>query len=142
MSKRYSVFATGTPALSFPFQSSDIILVTRAGITYQIPPTSIRLLGSVVYIIPLTGATITAIAGQGVFGIIPAGTLATLTMVLPPSPADEQIFEAQTTQTISALTVQGAAGDSIVNGSPGVLAANGGISYRYRLSNTTWYPRG
>lgn len=141
MSKRYSVFAAATPALSFPFQATDVVLVTRAGITYQIAPSSIRLLGPVVYITPVTGATITAIAGQGVFGITPAGTIATLTMVLPPTPVDEQIFEAQTTQTISALTVQGAAGDSIVNGSPGVLAANGGISYRYRLSNTTWYPR-
>ena len=143
MSEKFSVFATTAPALPFPFQASDIIVVTRAGVSYKIAPSQIRSLGPVVYVTPLTGNTITAIAGQGVFEIVPAGALASLTMILPPGAVDEQVFEAATTQDITALTVQPAAGDSVAgtSGGPFTLGANSGASWRYRASINTWFPR-
>jgi hypothetical protein len=99
--------------------------------------------GFVTYSVPTTGATITAASGQGAFRINPAGALAVLHVVLPPIVSDSQIFEASTTQDISAFDAVGAGTDSVIgtSGGPFVLAANGGVSWQARLSNTSWYPR-
>jgi hypothetical protein len=140
----YTVFVDSSPALPLPLQASDEIAVVRGGVTYKVAPTDISGggIGFTTYIAPLTGDTITAVIGQGAFEILPAAGIAALTMVLPPSPADEGIFEAATTNTIAALTTQPAAGDSVVSsaGGPYTLGANGSVRFRYRLSNTTWYP--
>ena len=99
--------------------------------------------GFVTYVIPTTGSTITASAGQGAFRINPAGAIAVLHMVLPPGVSEGQVFEASTTQTISAFDAAGAGSDSVIgtSGGPYVLAANGGVSWQFRLANTSWYPR-
>ena len=96
---------------------------------------------SYTYAQPTDGATVTATVGLAALVLEPAAPLATLTVVLPPTPDDGQVFELSTTQDISALTVDGAAGDSVIGSSVGVLAQNGGASWRYRKSNTTWYRR-
>jgi hypothetical protein len=70
----------------------------------------------------------------------PAATLASLTIVLPPSANDGDVFEIGSTRTITALTVSPAAGQTVTGGSL-MLAANGGISFRYRAANSTWYRR-
>ncbi len=143
MSEKYSLFATVAPALPMPFQAGDILVVTRLGVSYQIHPADLRLAvnGPTVYIVPTTGNTITAVAGQGAFEIVPAGTLATLAMVLPPTPDDDQIFTASTTHDLTALTVTAPGGASVIGGGPSTLAANGGTSWRFRLADLTWYPR-
>ena len=105
--------------------------------------TPVDVSGFVTYVVPATGSTITASAGQGAFRINPAGALAVLHMVLPPIVSEGQIFEVSTTQDITAFDAAGAGTDSVVgtSGGPFVLAANGGSSWQARLSNTSWYPR-
>jgi hypothetical protein len=70
----------------------------------------------------------------------PAGTLATLTVTLPAAPVDGQIFELSTTEQLTALTVQGAAGETVRGGSY-LLNADSGSSWRYREASVTWFVR-
>jgi hypothetical protein len=58
---------------------------------------------------------------------------------MPAAPADGMTITFSSTKTITALTVNANAGQSIV-GAPTVLPANQAGAYVYRLSNTTWYP--
>lgn len=89
---------------------------------------------------PATGATLTAPAYLGAYVVDPAGTLASLTVVMPPGANDGQLFEISTSQAITALSVSPAAGQT-VNGGSLLLAANGGCGWRYRAANSTWYRR-
>lgn len=141
--ERYSVFVAGSPALSPPYLATDEIAVVRNGVTYKIPPTNLPTSGSYVYAAPLTGVTLTAVAGQGAYVLNPAGAIAALTIVMPPSAADAQVFEVSTTQTITSLTLTPAATQAMggTSGGPFVLSANGGVSWRYRSVDLTWYPR-
>ena len=141
----YTVFVNGSPALPLPPVASDEIAVVRGGVTYKIAPTSLSGfgLGTVVYSVPLTGATLTAISGQGAFQIAPAGAIAALTVVLPPDAVEGTVFEVATTQDITAVTVTADPGDTVfgTQGTLGTLGAGGGFSFRYRLSTNTWYRR-
>jgi len=142
MSQRYSVFAAAQAALALPLQATDILLVVRAGVPYRMAPGSLSAL-SYVYAQPVTGATLTAVAGQGATVCDPAGAILALAQVLPPSPVDGQVFEFSTTQVITALTATAAAGDTMAgsSGGPVGMGANSGISWRYRLADLKWYPR-
>ena len=93
------------------------------------------------YQTPTSGATLTASAHLGAYILEPAGTLASLTIVVPTAPNDGDEFEATTTETITALTVNPAAGQTLKGGGPFTLAANGGAAWRYRAANATWYRR-
>lgn len=141
----YTVFVNGSPALPLPVLTTDEIAVVRAGVTYKIPPTSLSGfgLGSVVYVVPVTGATITAVVGQGAFHVAPAGAIAALTVVMPPDAVEGTVFEVATSQDITAVTVTADPGDAIfgTQGTLGTLGAGGGFSFRYRLSTNTWYRR-
>lgn len=66
---------------------------------------------------PLTGTTITVPQGVSQLVVDPAGTIAALTVVLPPASqlVDGQEFKMSTTQTITALTVTAGANTSIVS---------------------------
>ena len=90
---------------------------------------------------PTSGATLTAAAHLGAYILQPAATLASLTIVMPSAPNDGDAFEVATTQTITALTITPATGQSVMGGGPLTLAANGGVAWRYRAGNTTWYRR-
>lgn len=90
---------------------------------------------------PLTGATLTATQHLGAFIIDPAGAIATLTVVAPTLAIDGQVFEISTTQTITALTITPAFGQTVKGGGPMMLTANGGVSWRYRSADDTWYRR-
>jgi len=92
------------------------------------------------YQTPASGATLTAPAYLAAYVLEPAATLASLTIVLPPSANDGDVFEIGSTRTITALSVSPAAGQTVTGGSL-MLAANGGISFRYRAANSTWYRR-
>jgi hypothetical protein len=93
-------------------------------------------------VIPLTGDTLTAVAGLQAFRIDPAGELATLTVVLPPFPADGDPFCISTTQTIDALTITAPGGATMAgtSGGPYVLAANGGSCWQFDLALNEWLP--
>ena len=89
---------------------------------------------------PLTGATLTmGTAGanyQSVLQLSPAGTIATLTVNLPPSPVDGQRALIFSTQTITALTL--AAAGTTLNNAVTTLAALGNVEYIYSFSNNAW----
>jgi len=86
-----------------------------------------------------TGFSYTFAAGTQTLIANPAGTLATGTVTMPASPVDGMVITVQSTQQITALTIQGNTGQSIVAGSI-TMRANQPESFVYRLSNTTWYP--
>jgi len=89
---------------------------------------------------PASGTTLTAPAYLGAYVIDPAATLAALTVVAPPDANDGQVFELSTTQAITALSVSPAAGQSLIGGAL-LLAADGGVAWRFRAANNTWYRR-
>lgn len=135
----------GTSALSLPIQSDDRVLVGRNNGSgpsghYLFLTDLITGIGPIVDAEPLSGATLTASAGQGGYNLVPAGTLATLTVVLPPTPSDGQVFELSTTQQLTALTVS-APGGATVRGASYTLNADSGSSWRYREAYTAWMVR-
>jgi len=96
--------------------------------------------GNYSYQQPTSGATLTATAYLAAYVVDPAGMLAALTVVVPPTANDGQFFELSTTQTITALTVDPASGQSVIGGSL-TLGTNTGAGWRYRAANNTWYRR-
>lgn len=88
---------------------------------------------------PTTGQTIAVLnnrADRIISNIVPAGTLAALTVTAPPTPFDGQLWKLFTTQAITALTINGG---TVVNPpSPGI-AANGYAEFFYSSVDTTWY---
>jgi len=91
------------------------------------------------YQVSTTGFTYTFAAGTQVLVINPAGTLATGTITMPASPSDGMIITFSSSQQITALTLSGNTGQSIV-GAVTSMSPKSGVTYVYRLANTTWYP--
>lgn len=87
---------------------------------------------------PTSGFTLPAGPHLAAYVLDPAGTLAAGTITMPSAPNDGDEFELSTTQTITALTVNAAAGQTL-KGAPSTLAANAGVAWRYRAFNATWY---
>lgn len=90
-----------------------------------------------VYATP-TGGTLTAVIKQGGFILEPPTELATLAIVAPFGTIDNQRFFVSTTQTIDALTVTPAPGQSLMVGGPFVLGP-GGVEWVFVASRQTWY---
>jgi len=86
-----------------------------------------------------TGFSYTFASGTTTLIANPAGTLATGTITMPGSPADGMVITIESTQQVTAVTVQGNTGQSLVGGAS-QLIPNQPLSYMYRQSNTTWYP--
>ncbi len=91
------------------------------------------------YNTPTTGATITMAAYERRCIVNPAGTLAALTVHLPPSPVDKQVAGVASSQIITALTVASGTGGASLVGLPSSLAAGGAFTALYRSASTTWY---
>ena len=91
------------------------------------------------YQTPTTGFTYTFASGTQTLVMNPAGTLATGTITMPAAPADGMVVTIESTQAITALTVQGNTGQSLV-GAPARIYPNQPESFIYRITNTTWYP--
>jgi hypothetical protein len=87
---------------------------------------------------PTTGFSRALFNVNGNVVIVPAGTLATGTIVLSPNPTSGQQVNIQTTQTITGFTLSPSAGQSVV-GAPATLSANQRIRAVYNSNNTTWY---
>lgn len=106
--------------------------------TYKIDGTN-GVLQQYDYQVPTTGFSYTFGSGTNILMMNPAGTLATGTITMPASPVDGMTITISSTRQITALTIQGNTGQSLV--SPVTfLPANQATTYVYRLSNTTWYP--
>jgi len=94
------------------------------------------------YASPLTGATVTiapASTGGSVFLLLqPAGTIATLTVVLPAAgiAVDKQEVMVSTTNTVTALTVF--AGGTTLAGAPTTITAAAPFKMRYDGVNSIW----
>jgi len=91
------------------------------------------------YQVLTTGFTYTFASGTQTLVANPAGTLATGTITMPATPVDGMSITIESTQVITAITVQGNTGQSIV-GAPTQLLPNQPVSFIYRVTNTTWYP--
>jgi hypothetical protein len=89
---------------------------------------------------PVTGFSIIIGDAVQVVTFNPAGTLASGTLTTPANPADGQPLEVNTTQTITALTFQPSAGQT-VNNAPTTLAAGSGFGYYYNAALATWFRR-
>lgn len=91
-----------------------------------------------VYNVPVTGFTITMTVLQSALSLNPAGTLATGTIVLPPTATDGKYVTLFSSQTITALTLSTSNGAAITNPVT-TLAANGPVvGYIYSLSANAW----
>ena len=104
----------------------------------------LKVIGSVTsyaYVQPGDGSTVAATAGLAALLLEPAAALPSLTVVVPPTPEDGQVFEVSTTADISSFTVSAPVGALILGGGPFVFAQNGGASWRFREENLTWYRR-
>ena len=88
---------------------------------------------------PTTGGTVTFAAGQRQALIVPAGTLATLTVTLPACAAANDGDERNMvfSQIVTALTVGASAGSVI--GAPAAAAVGVGQVYHCYGAGTTWY---
>ena len=91
-------------------------------------------------VIPLTGNTVVVTQTRAPLALIlvPAGTLAALTITLPTGAYDGQVCTLMTTQILTALTVNSASG-SIVGDPLTTLVANAGARYLWNVAATTWY---
>ena len=85
-----------------------------------------------------TGFSYTFASGITTLIAQPAGTLATGTITMPGSPADGMVITIESTQQVTAVTVQGNSGQTLT-GAPSQLIPNQPLSFVYRQSNTTWY---
>jgi hypothetical protein len=84
---------------------------------------------------PLTGATVVASATTTLLVLQPAATLAALTVTMPSSPVDGQIFRVSTSQTITSLTLNGG---SFAVTPPSTLAAQGSLEFRFWAGGGAW----
>lgn len=91
------------------------------------------------YQTPTTGFSYTFAAGTQTLVMNPAGTLATGTITMPASPSDGMTITFSSSQQITALTLSGNTGQSVV-GAVTFLPAKTGVTYVYRATGTTWYP--
>lgn len=146
MSETFAYFLVEDPAtlaLPLPVQSADRIAVVRGTAPneqtyYALLLNSIGF-PSYTHVAPLNGDTVTATVGLGALVLEPAAAIATLTVVLPPTPLDGQVFALSTTADITALSATAAGGITVLGGGPFTLAGNGGVAWRYRVANTSWY---
>lgn len=90
------------------------------------------------YDVPLAADSITI--GNGVQALVlePAGTIATLTVILAPAPKNGDTVIISSTQIVTALTLSPNAGQTIANAAT-ALTAGGSVRYLYRSANTKWY---
>ncbi len=106
--------------------------------------------GTTQWVVPLTAANLTVFSEERQMIAIPAGTIAAMTVTLPPAASvggHPALVEGQrwgicSSQTITALTLTAGAGTTIVGTPTAITVSTTGsecYQFIYRLSNTTWY---
>lgn len=133
---------SGTPALKAQTISAGNVLLTpwqieRANGRITVNKAGCDTSGS--FQVVSTGFLVAFGDTTGLIALDPAGTLATGTITMPASPLDGQIATISSTQTVTALTLSPNTGQSIKAAAMTILAGQT-LRYRYRASNTTWYP--
>lgn len=84
------------------------------------------------------GFSITIADNIQVVTLTPAGVLATGVIKMPANAYNGQVIQISTTQTVTALTVNPNAGQTVMN-APTTLNGGSGFSYYYSSSTSTWY---
>ncbi len=87
---------------------------------------------------PASGATESAAQGQTAMILVPSGSLASLTVNLPPNCIDGQTFEISSSQAITSLNVVPTAPATNVFNNSISLAAGQGVKYKYTAGGTSW----
>ena len=87
----------------------------------------------VVTVVPLTGATITMAQGDRMLYVNPAGTIATLTVKLPPNPLVAQSVTIGFGQIVTALTVQDSAAGAVASTAGAI-----GVSQEWKFLGGAW----
>lgn len=88
---------------------------------------------------PAAGFNLTVGDAEGHVILDPAAGLANGTITTPANPANGQMFDVRTTQTITALTVAANTGQNLGNGAPATLVAGTSFNAIFKESNATWY---
>lgn len=96
------------------------------------------ILNNITYIAPLTGAVVTMPQSSKGRIIDPAGTIATLTVVLPATPVDGHIVTVKVTQQITLLTVNGS-GTATVARAAGICPPDTTLTFIYNTAADKWY---
>jgi hypothetical protein len=84
-------------------------------------------------VVPVTTNTVTLGLDDHAVWINPAGTIAALTILLPPQPSAGSIVSISFGQIVTALTVQDANGNAVESSAGAVSVAN-----EYRFVGTAW----
>ena len=136
--------ANGVPVVATPLTGAETLLMdtnNAAGLAPEVIAVQTQQLRARDYqqSSPLTGATILAALGTALIQVTPAGTIAALTVTLPVAPVDGHVLKIFTTQTITTLTINPSAGQTINGTAVTTLSANTGVEYLYNASGAAWY---
>jgi hypothetical protein len=89
---------------------------------------------------PLTGVTIVMTAEQSIITVNPAGTIAALTVTMPPTLYDGKIVTVFSSQIITALTLNTSNSATFVPAAPTTMAAvNTSYSFIYDKALNQWH---
>lgn len=110
-----------------PFASPGTRLLDTAELENNYGGTSLTV------VTPLTATTVAFAINQSLLSIQPAGTIAALTVLLPPSPGQGQKASMSFTQIVTTLTVQTSAGGAV-----GTTAGAVGAEISYRFIGAAW----
>lgn len=98
--------------------------------------------GAYTVVVATAGTTVTIPSNVTNYVLNPAGTLATLTVVLPATPNDGQLVRLSSSQTVTALTLNANAGQTVSN-APSALTisttAAYGYAFVYQASSKKWF---
>jgi len=111
---------------------------TGSTIKQQLPNVTYEVIGQTNFSTPVTGFTMTLDNRDTKVILKPAGTLATGTITMAPTPRDRQVVEIRSSQTVTTLTISPNSGQSVA-GAPTTIPAGGMISAYFRSADTTWY---
>ena len=90
---------------------------------------------------PGAGATVAMTMSAPDLLLNPAGTLATLTVQMPPAPGDGQVARVTATAAVTALTLTTPDGAIMANAAT-TLPAGASLARRYYAPGNIWYPSG
>lgn len=90
---------------------------------------------------PTSGSTITCPSGLGEEVVNNSATLATLTVIFPPSPSDGDIFGLSSIKAVTVMTLSTSDGSSIIGSASGNYNTSGGGAHMwiYDSASTTWF---
>jgi hypothetical protein len=108
---------------------ADTQLANQPPATVSIPMTSFPG-GAYVSVIPTTGQSLVIPNGVSAYLMVPAGTLAALTLTMPSAPVNGQLLRISSSQTITSLTLTPAAGQTILT-NPSILTISTTTAYGY-----------